>query len=48
MNDHKRCPECDPIDLSDAADITEAVEIWNDHLREEHGADCTGNRDTTE
>lgn len=31
------CIECDDsVDLSEANDINDAVEIWNDHVQEAH------------
>lgn len=40
-----RCEGCNdqPVDLSDAGDIHEALDIWNDHVEEEHrNASSTG------
>jgi hypothetical protein len=32
-----RCQGCDePVDLSNADDVDEAIDIWNEHVKEEH------------
>jgi len=34
------CDGCDQrVDLSDAEDITDAAELWNQHLESEHGGE---------
>jgi hypothetical protein len=36
-----RCPSCGVVDLSDADDVSEAIELWYSHVRENHDTGTT-------